>query len=212
MQTNRINPKGVYGMGVSAGADMATIMGAPYPALYAAIAPAAGCAYLTCADVTGAAAYTAMGDYHREVPAFIDQGTADMLNNFALGETAERQWVGTNDFADDGSSDASVALTSSESYGLDPTITPGDGDPCVAYARFPCLGGAVGLQGSYPYTINHYTDVNGCGVVDFFIVHGLNHAYPGGDPQGTFVDPLGPDLTKAAWSFFKAHPMGACGT
>ena len=38
------------------------------------------------------------------------------------------------------------------------------------------------------------------------VIHGANHAYPGGDPKGTFVDPVGPDLAHAMYDFFAAHP------
>ena len=38
------------------------------------------------------------------------------------------------------------------------------------------------------------------------VIHGANHAYTGGNPQGTFVDPVGPDLAHAMHAFFVAHP------
>ena len=32
-------------------------------------------------------------------------------------------------------------------------------------------------------------------------------AYPGGDVNGSFTDPLGPDATAASFDFFMSHPM-----
>jgi hypothetical protein len=47
----------------------------------------------------------------------------------------------------------------------------------------PCPGGIVGLQDSYPYTIQHYVDARGRSLVDFMIVYGETHACSGGDPR-----------------------------
>ncbi len=206
----------VYVMGVSAGADMSMILGATYPDLYAAVSGFAGCAYATCADVTGNLAYRAMGPRARVMPAFLVQGTSDVLNDFALGETMVRQWVGTDDLADDGTPNASISPvpTKVEHIGFDATALAGVGkvgDPCVRNRQYPCAGAVVGMK-SYPYSIEHHADAKGCNVVDFWIVQGLAHDYPGGDPAGTFTDPIGPDITTAAYDFFGRHTLGSpCG-
>jgi len=203
MAARRVDLKRVYAIGASAGADMATILGATYPDVLAAIAPFAGCAYLTCADVTGEAARAAMGSRERSMPAMVVQGTADPLNNVVLGESAVRQWLGTNRL--------DPTPTSTEDHGDPSAVEPGSGDPCVRNRNFPCAGGALGWS-AYPATVHHHADERGCVVVDAWYVHGLSHDYPSGDPEGSFTDPIGPDLTAAAWSFFQAHRVGApCG-
>lgn len=205
-----IDPRRVYLAGISAGADMTTVLGATYPDLYAAIGPYSGCAYLTCGDVSGAAAHRAMGQHARLLPTLVAQGSADVVNNAPMGETALRQWLGTNDRADDGVANGSVPQlpTKTETFAADdPSATPGDGDPCVGNSRLPCGGGAVGLTGSYPYTVSTYATANGAVAVEHWLIHGLNHAYPGGDTRGTFVDPLGPDLTNGMLDFFDRNPM-----
>jgi hypothetical protein len=143
------------------------------------------------------------------------QGTADALNVYPLGVGAARQWLGTDDLADDGTANGSVPSqpASTENVGFPPEMgAPGSGDPCVRNHQFPCAGGALGIQGSYPYTVDHYNDRWGCPLVDLWSVHGLAHGYPGGDPAGTFTDPLGPDVTTAAYDFFLHHPLpgGGC--
>ena len=208
-----IDPAQVYVTGVSAGADMATNLGAAYPDLYAAIAPFAGCAYATCADVTGRLAYAQMGARARVVPTMVMQGTVDALNNFAMGETLVAQAVGTNDLADDGEANGSVPLqpTSTEHVGLDESAVDNAGtvgDTCVRNRQFPCAGALIGAE-TYPYSIERHADASGCSLVDFWIVHGLGHDYPGGDPAGTFTDPIGPDATGEIWRFFERHRMGA---
>ncbi|MDP9101519.1 MAG: PHB depolymerase family esterase, partial [Actinomycetota bacterium] len=204
----RVDAGRVWLAGVSAGADMTTILGAAYPDLFAAIAPIAGCAYRTCSDLDGSAAYAAMGPRARELPVFIVQGSADMLNNVGMGATAVAQWLGTNDLADDGSANMSVSRqpASVTTRDLDASLVTGKpGDPCIANFRFPCLGGALGLR-TYPTTTLSYADAKGREVVRVLVIHGANHAYTGGDSRGTFVDPLGPDLTSLVYDFFQAHP------
>ncbi len=90
----------------------------------------------------------------------------------------------------------------------DPSIVTGKpGDPCAQPSRFPCLGGALTLR-TYPTTSMRYNDGKGREIVRVLLIHGANHAYTGGDPHGTFVDPIGPDLTSLVYQFFLAHPRG----
>lgn len=197
-----VDPRRVYVAGLSAGADMTTVLGATYPDLYAAVAPVAGCAYLSCSDATGRAAHAAMGPRARVVPAFVVQGTADVVNNAAMGATAYAQWLGTNDLADDGAANGSLPLTSTTTHS---TSAGAPGDPCVGSGRYPCAGSAVGLE-RYPYTVLRHDDTRGRSVVEAWVVHGANHAYTGGDTRGTYTDPIGPGTTQGMWDFFRTHP------
>jgi hypothetical protein len=158
--------------------------------------------------VTGDLAYAAMGEHARAVPVVIFQGTADALVNYPLGRTALTQWLGTNDMADDGERNGSVSLTpGTENRSFDQQPQPGSGDPCIPPPNsFPCAGGAIGFQGDYPHTIERFLDEGGEVMVEFWSIHGLGHAFPGGNPEGSFVDPLGPDVRTAAYEFFMAHP------
>lgn len=208
----KIDRSRVYVTGVSAGADMTTILGATYPDLFAATAPFAGCAYATCGDVSGTLAYQAMGERARVVPSMVVQGTADPLNNLAMGETLIRQQVGTADWADNGVLDGSVEADEPE------TVEPTSGDNsqlCVRNESYPCAAGATGWS-AYPYTIERYRSGDRV-VVEAWIVQGLAHNYPGGklqendpstpeDERTTFVDPAGPDITRAFYDFFLANP------
>src|SRR5205814_1054271 len=145
--------------------------------------------------------------------AFIEQGTADALNVFPLGLGAVEQSLGTDDLADDGTANGSIPRTPAamEQHGFDRSPAPRSGDLCLYPSRFPCVGGAVGFQGTYPYTVQHFADGGGCDLLDFWVVHGLGHAYPGGDTAANFTDPLGPDITRAAYDFFLSHSLaGGC--
>lgn len=205
----RADRRRVFVMGISGGALMATTMAATYPDMYAAVGSVEGCPYL-CADLTGHLAYQRMGTFARVVPAFLVHGTADYIFNPALGAAADAQWVGTNDLADNGSADGSLARAPAmENHGVDSVgLSPGATDACVHVSppkgNNPCPGRPLGWS-SYPYTRHTYSTSNGEVLVESWFIHGLSHNYPGGDPEGTFVDPLGPDVTSAAYAFFVDH-------
>ena len=57
-----------------------------------------------------------------------------------------------------------------------------------------------------------WANSKGCDLIDFWTIHGLEHAYPDAPTTATFSDPLGPDITTATYDFFMAHPMepGTC--
>lgn len=212
-KAHRIDAKRIYVSGVSAGADMAVILGVTYPDVFAAVGALAGCAYATCADRSGQLAYAAMGARKRIVPLMVMQGTADQLNNVAMGESLVSSWLATADLVDDGTPNASVPKTPDRVvYGGVTTPSPGTGDACVRARSFTCPGGAAGFQRTYPWTATQYLDANRCQILDLWIVHGGTHAYYGGDPSVPFTDPLGPDATGLLWSFFEAHPRGRCTT
>jgi poly(hydroxyalkanoate) depolymerase family esterase len=215
MDQHRVDPDRVFVMGISAGGAMTGVMAATYPDLYAAAALLAGVPYPLGTDSTGALAAQAMGERAHPMPAMIVQGTADELVVFPLGVATVQQWLGTNDIIDDGVPNGSVprAPASSEDHGLDESALTGVGTPgdiCVGNRTgSPCPGGALGFEDSYPYTIEHYVDAAGAPLLDFWIIHGLMHNYAGGDPSVAFSDPLGPDITQAAYDFFMAHPRTA---
>lgn len=204
MRRFAVDESRVWLSGISAGADMATVLGATHPDLYAAIAPIAGCAYRSCTDGDGSAAFAAMGERARLVPTLVVQGTADMVNNAAMGATAVAQWVGTNDRADDGVANGSVPAVPSSTTTYPSVQGTPPGDPCVGNSRLPCAGGALGLA-SYPYTVARHDGADGQSAVEVVVIHGANHAYTGGDPRGSFVDPVGPSLPRLMLDFFRRH-------
>jgi poly(hydroxyalkanoate) depolymerase family esterase len=204
-----LDPSRVYVEGVSAGADMSVILGATYPDVYAAVGAVAGCAYQTCGDVTGALAYRAMGDRARVVPMFVENGTADTLNNMAMAQGLVSSWLGTDDLSDDGSANGTVSRVpaTTTNHAFDQTPQPGSGDLCIHDNSFTCPGGAVGFQGTYPYTVQTYDDSAGREVLEFWVIHGMEHAHPDAAGDGPYTDPLGPDITTASYDFFAHHSM-----
>ncbi len=211
-RTQRIDSRRIYVEGASAGADMAVILGATYPDLYAAVGAVAGCAYATCGDESGALTYAAMGERARVVPMFVENGSADTLNNLAMASGLVESWLGADDLADDGTANGSVSRTpaSVDNRYFDQTPQPGSGDLCIHNNTLTCPGGAVGFQDNYPTTVTTYADSAGCDVLEFWVLHGMEHAHPAAPGDGPYTDPLGPDITTASFDFFLDHPMGEC--
>ena len=199
----------VFVTGISAGGAMASNMAALYPDLYAAAGVLLGCSF-PCGDGSGGGAYQAMGTHARRMPILNVVGVGDPAINEGIGEVTVAQWLGTNDYVDDGLYNGSVSQSPAalEQHDFAQTPEPGSGDTCIdpgGPSKLPCYGGIAGLQ-SYPYTVRRYNDSQGQNLLDYWIIYGLNHAYPGGDPAASFTDPLGPDVTSAAYAFFQAHP------
>ena len=186
--THGVDPRRIYIHGGSAGADMAVVMAANYPDLYAALGALAGCPFQSCTDETGELAYLAMGEHARPLPVFVVQGTADTTNPYAAGTALVQQWLGTNDFADDGLLNNSVSRLPESTDGY--SSAEGNG---------------------FAYDVEHYADSDAesedCSILDYWIIQGMGHTYPSGDPDGSFTTPNGPDVTAAAADFFLAHPM-----
>lgn len=203
------DPRRIFVSGISAGADLTVSLAAAYPDLFAAAGVLAGCGYATCTDVTGELAHQQMGPRARVVPMLIENGSADTLNNMAMASTLLSGWLGTDDLADDGLLNSSVSRlpASVQHYAFDQTPSPGSGDACVHNRSWTCPGGVVGFQDSYPYTVATYDDARGCDILQFWTIHGLEHAHPHAPAGGPYTDPLGPDVTTASYEFFMAHPM-----
>jgi poly(hydroxyalkanoate) depolymerase family esterase len=197
------DPQRTYVSGTSSGAITATMLAAMYTELYAAVGSFLGCSY-SCADPDGRLAYEAMGSNAKVTPAFLVHGTLDHIFSPPLAMQADTQWVGTNDRADNGVADGSIASQPEiESFEATPGAT-GDPNVCSRPENNPCIGPALGYA-TYPYEIHRYRDESGAGrtIVESWWIDGLAHNYPYGDPEGNFIDPTGPDITTASYEFFE---------
>jgi poly(hydroxyalkanoate) depolymerase family esterase len=179
------DPSRVYIGGYSAGGAMTTVMGATYPDLYAAIAPSAGAPYKVL-DVAGLLAYQEMGPRARPLPVFMLQGLTDEISNYVLGRANILQWLGTDDYADDGTLNLSVSRLPA---GIEPTVIQTD----------------IAL----PVVIEHYRS-GGCAIADF-----LTSPYEHGLNSDLFTFDEGLELQRTMMNFLFAHHLGgpgqACG-
>jgi poly(hydroxyalkanoate) depolymerase family esterase len=181
----------IYVAGLSAGGSMASVMGATYPDLYAAIGVGSGCEYAAgapCAgyrsadpEQAGLLAQRAMGPFARPLPVVVVQGDSDTTVPPVNAEQLVRQWQVTADWADDGAANGSVPRSAQKT-----SFERGSGRTA---------------------TVASYGDGRGQELVQRWLVHGMGHAWSGGCSCAASADPSGPDATRAMYDFFTTHPM-----
>lgn len=192
-----INMHRVYLAGMSAGATFASIMGATYPDLYAAIGVHSGLEYQAATNTSGAsqaqlyggpnpasqgaAAYNAMGNYARLVPVIVFHGTLDAAVNPINGDQVIQQWMVTDHDASGGSYNANFYNPSSTTHGQAP--------------------------GGYSYTVRRWNESSRNEIEEYWTINGMGHAWSGGSIAGTETDPNGPSATNAMYAFFMKHTL-----
>jgi poly(3-hydroxybutyrate) depolymerase len=190
-QKYSIDKKRTYVLGFSAGGAMANVMGASYPDLYAAVGSGSGCEYngLPCVgspgpDPTAAGqdAYKAMGAQARAVPVIVFQGDADTTVVPANGDRIVREWQVTDDLADDGTGNGSIPVAATS----------------TANKQVP---------GGRSYTVTSYGNGHGAELIQYWVIHGMNHAWSGGCSCEPYSDPSGPNESQAMVDFFLQHTL-----
>jgi poly(hydroxyalkanoate) depolymerase family esterase len=187
-QRYSVDKRRTYVGGLSAGGAMSSVMAATYPDLYAAAGIGSGCEYAataTCAGYksadpvqAGHAAYTAMGSYARAMPVIVFEGDQDTTVPPINAQQAVQQWQTTDGLALKGTVPAAPTSTSSGT-----------------------------APGGRTYTTEHYGDGSGHELIQSWLVHGMGHAWSGGNASQQYSDPAGPDETAAMYGFFLSHPM-----
>jgi poly(3-hydroxybutyrate) depolymerase len=183
----------VYAIGISAGGFEASVLGAYYPDLYAAIGIHSGAAFGTgrqgclapnqsSADSNrlAGAALSAMGRHVRVMPVIVVHGDRDNVIPYRCGRQALAQWLRTDNLI--------LARDSRPPLPAAPTS--------VRHARVPH---------GRTYTVSSYADSSGCVTGQLVAVHGLAHFWSGGprDPSlGRASGSRGPSATAASWAFF----------
>ncbi|MBA2560728.1 MAG: hypothetical protein H0V07_12770, partial [Propionibacteriales bacterium] len=71
-------------------------------------------------------------------------------------------------------------------------------------------GGAASVRhakvaGGRSYTQLVYPDIGGAVALEQWVIHGSGHAWSGGEPKGSYTDPLGPDASTEMTRFFREH-------
>jgi poly(hydroxyalkanoate) depolymerase family esterase len=190
-QQYSIDKKRTYVLGFSAGGAMANVMGASYPDLYAAVGSGSGCEYngLPCVGspgpdptAAGQAAYKAMGAQARAVPVIVFQGDADTTVVPANGDRIVREWQVTDDLADDGSGNGSIPVAATSTANKQ-------------------------VSGGRSYTVTSYGNGHGGELIQYWVIHGMNHAWSGGCGCEPYSDPSGPSESQAMVDFFLQHTL-----
>jgi poly(3-hydroxybutyrate) depolymerase len=190
-----IDPRRIYVAGLSAGGAMASILGATYPELFAAVGVHSGLGYQAATNIIdglramrrggpdpliqGQAAYAAMGSVARVVPVIVFHGTSDHQVHIVNGDKTVQQWLYTNHLASQGTYQASFD---------EPSHTEERKAP-----------------GKRTHTVYTWEDSNGRTVQEYWKVAGLGHGWSGGSPGSRYVDHSGPDASLAMYQFFMQH-------
>ena len=189
MATYRVDARRVYVAGMSAGGAMATIMGATYPDLYAAVGVHSGLARGAARNLRSALAAMQQGgpDPGRpgdlrvagSVPTIVFHGDRDTTVNPRNGEQVLAQAL---------------------------CLPPDDGLGGANGADRPVGVSQGQVPGGHAYTRSVYRNAGGQVVGEHWLVHGAGHAWSGGSSRGSFTDPQGPDASREMLRFFREHP------
>ena len=189
-----VDAQRIYVAGISAGAAMSVILGATYPDRFVAIGVVAGVEYKRATTLAGGLSVSQNGG-----PGADGQGD---LAFAAMGTHARP--VPT--FVIHGTADGVVAPINgdqvADQWRRTNTLVLGEGaiEPVVS---------ASGTAG-YPFARNvHRNKANGASVIEYYVVDGLGHAWPGGKMGESYADPRGPDATALMWAFFKGRTRTA---
>lgn len=176
MAMHNIDPKRVYIAGLSAGGAMAAIMGAVYPDLYAAVGVCAGLPYKAAHDLNSAVAAMKNG-----------ASVLDKLHNTPPIIVFQ------------GDNDQTVSLRNAEQL-----IEQYVSSSTTPFVPSCTKTGQVLVPNGRGYTQRIYKNSQDKIVAEHWVIHGADHAWPGGSAQGSYTDPAGPDASLEMLRFFKA--------
>jgi poly(hydroxyalkanoate) depolymerase family esterase len=158
MGKHNVGAHNVFIAGVSAGAAMAGLTAAAYPELYSALALHSGPEFRAASNVgealqvmktggpdpvqQGTYAYQAMATRARAMPVIVFQGAKDVVVSPVNGEQAAKQWISTNDHADDGAANSSLKIETSRGDGHTRTVATAKGRQLIEYWLIDDLGHA----------------------------------------------------------------------
>lgn len=194
-QDYQVDASRVYVTGISAGGAMTSIMMACYSDVFAAGAVHSGGMYKAATTLSGGTYALLFGSIYspddrgrsawqcsgsptpRPVPMLVFHGSADSTVNPVNGQQTVRQFLQTNDLADDGQDNNSVGNTATSTS-------------------------TQQVPGGRTYTVSTYS-YGGKVLAQHYLVQGMGHAWSGGDGDFPFTDPDGPDASLVSWLFFK---------
>lgn len=190
------NPGRIYVAGLSAGAAMAVTLAHTYPELFAAVGSHSGLPYAAATNMMGALIVMKRG---------VSVRTATPVHAAARGGT-----TGLPLIVFQGDQDRTVhprnAMNLLAQSGC---LAVGDerGDQPAQGNSF-CVVEQGHVPAGRTYTRTLYRDADGVVRAEYWLVHGAGHAWSGGNAEGSYTDPLGPDASAEFLRFFLSHAHG----
>jgi poly(hydroxyalkanoate) depolymerase family esterase len=194
VKAHGVDAQRVYAAGISAGAAMTVILGAAYPDVFTAIGVVAGVEYKRATSFSEALTVTQSGG-----PDPMMQGD---LAHMAMG--AHARAVPT--FVVHGTADGIVNKANGEQVAAQWRRTNG---LTLGESAILPVGTQTGTAG-YPFTrFVHRSKTNNAALIDYYVVQGMGHAWPGGKDGGSYSDPMGPNASELLWAFFKTRTLAS---
>ncbi|KJR96718.1 MAG: hypothetical protein VR65_27090 [Desulfobulbaceae bacterium BRH_c16a] len=181
MAEYQVDARRVYVAGLSAGGAMAAIMAATYPDLYVAVGVHSG---------------LAAGSAHDLPSAFEAMRKGGRSGQMVGGRTVPLILF-------HGDRDATVHPANADDL-LRQWVT---GKPVSADRAAPSVTmRQERVEGGRAYTCEIYRDAGEQVVAEQWTIHGAGHSWAGGNDNGSYTDPVGPDASQEMTRFFQDHP------
>ncbi|MFP7737351.1 alpha/beta hydrolase family esterase [Priestia aryabhattai] len=184
-----INSTNIYLAGMSAGGFMANVLAIAYPDVFKAVAIHSGGSNSYAVDLITAAqvmlygslnpefdgdeAYKRMGNFARPIPIITLHGQSDTVVNPVNASTLIQQWIYTYKHFGLAIHENATSYTSKEK------------------------------ENHYSYITYDYVDTKNKIWMKKIMVEGMEHAWSGGNSNGSNTDPKGPNASKMIWDFFE---------
>jgi poly(hydroxyalkanoate) depolymerase family esterase len=179
VRDHTIDPARIYLAGLSAGGAMAAVLAATHPDVFAAVGVHSGLPYLAARDPMSAFAAMSLG-----AGAEVRGGPAPLI-------------------VFHGDRDTTVSVANADRLIAARLASQ---QPQTDVTPVPSTVTHPGTDDTRPYSRTTHTDADGTVIAESWIVKGGGHAWFGGNPAGTFTDPLGPDASAEMVRFFFEHP------
>lgn len=189
------DPQRVFVAGLSAGAAMAVVLGETYPDLFAAVGAHSGLPYGSAHDVPSAMSAMKGG-----------RGLAARAQPLAAAAPAPRRQArqAVPSIVFHGDRDHTVQ----HANGVEIAQQAGEAHAARAGAALHPEVEQGTAPGARRYSRTVHRDALGQVNLESWTVHGAGHAWSGGDPAGSYTDPMGPDASAEMVRFFLALPRG----
>lgn len=209
IEDHDIDPSRVYIAGLSAGGAMAAIVATAYPELFSAagvhsgLAPGAASNVFEALSAMKSGSTAPYGSEGSEIanavaanvgamPTIVFHGDLDHTVHSRNGEQVIEVALGRSAMAD----------------AVDAAGNIGDRQISALLADNPQMEHGESARGQRYTRFTHH-DVQGHIAAEYWQLHGAGHAWSGGNAEGSYTDPSGPDATREMLRFFFAHPAPA---